>query len=66
MTVRYALLADVHGNLDALRAVLRAVEEQGVDGYLFAGDLVGYGRTRTSASKRWRRCPRPAWRATTT
>ncbi len=43
MTVRYALLADVHGNLDALRAVLRAVEEQGVDGYLFAGDLVGYG-----------------------
>lgn len=43
MTVRYALLADVHGNLDALNAVVRAVEEQGVDGYLFAGDLVGYG-----------------------
>jgi len=41
--MRYALLADVHGNLDALRAVRRAVDEQGVDGYLFAGDLVGYG-----------------------
>lgn len=41
--MRYALLADVHGNLDALRAVRRAVEEQGVDGWLFAGDLVGYG-----------------------
>jgi len=42
--VRYALLADVHGNLDALTAALRAVDEQGgVDAYLVAGDLVGYG-----------------------
>jgi predicted phosphodiesterase len=41
--VRYGLLADVHGNLDALRAVLAALERLGVDRYLFAGDLVGYG-----------------------
>jgi predicted phosphodiesterase len=41
--MRYGVLADVHGNLDALRAVLRALEQQGVDGHLFAGDLVGYG-----------------------
>jgi predicted phosphodiesterase len=41
--MRYGLLADVHGNLDALRAVLRALERHGVDGHLFAGDLVGYG-----------------------
>jgi predicted phosphodiesterase len=41
--VRYGVLADVHGNLDALRAVLRALERHGVDRYLVAGDLVGYG-----------------------
>jgi predicted phosphodiesterase len=41
--MRYGLLADVHGNLDALQAVLRALDDRGVDGHLFAGDLVGYG-----------------------
>ena len=41
--MRYGVLADVHGNLDALRAVLRALERHGVDRYLVAGDLVGYG-----------------------
>jgi predicted phosphodiesterase len=41
--MRYGVLADVHGNLDALCAVLRSLERHGVDGYLVAGDLVGYG-----------------------
>ena len=41
--MRYALLADVHGNLAALQAVLAEVRRRGVDGYLVAGDLVGYG-----------------------
>jgi len=41
--VRYAVLADIHANLHALDAVLEAVRSEGVDGYLVAGDLVGYG-----------------------
>jgi predicted phosphodiesterase len=41
--VRYGVLADIHGNLYALRAVLGALEREGVDRYLVAGDLVGYG-----------------------
>ena len=41
--MRYGVIADVHGNLDALRPVLRAIDREGVDGYLVAGDLVGYG-----------------------
>jgi predicted phosphodiesterase len=41
--MRYGLLADVHGNLDALRAVVNALDHHGVDRYLVAGDLVGYG-----------------------
>jgi len=39
--MRYGVLSDIHGNLEALRAVLR--ELSGVDAYLCLGDLVGYG-----------------------
>jgi predicted phosphodiesterase len=41
--VRYAVLADVHGNAHALEAVLDAARGLDVDRYLCAGDLVGYG-----------------------
>jgi predicted phosphodiesterase len=41
--MRYGILADIHGNLHALQAVLSALERARVDAYLCAGDLVGYG-----------------------
>ena len=41
--MRYGVLADVHGNLPALEAVLGALERERVDAYLCAGDLVGWG-----------------------
>ena len=41
--MRYGVLADIHGNLPALEATLAALRAQSVDGYLVAGDLVGYG-----------------------
>ena len=41
--MRYGVLADIHGNLPALTAAVRAIEREGVDGWLVAGDLVGYG-----------------------
>lgn len=37
------VLADVHGNLAALEAVLREARASGADEYLFLGDAVGYG-----------------------
>lgn len=40
---KLALLADVHGNLEALRACLASAEEAGAECYAFLGDLVGYG-----------------------
>ncbi|HSE94449.1 MAG TPA: metallophosphoesterase family protein [Methylomirabilota bacterium] len=43
MPVRYGVLADVHANEPALRAVLGDLDRQGVDGLLALGDLVGYG-----------------------
>ena len=41
--MRYGLLADVHANLPALRAAVGMLEGAGVDRYLIAGDVVGYG-----------------------
>jgi predicted phosphodiesterase len=41
--VRYGVIADVHGNLPALEAVLEALGDLRVDAYACAGDLVGYG-----------------------
>jgi predicted phosphodiesterase len=32
------VLFDIHGNLDALEAVVEAAEQQGVDGYVLGGD----------------------------
>jgi diadenosine tetraphosphatase ApaH/serine/threonine PP2A family protein phosphatase len=46
--MRTALLADIHGNREALSACLADARRVGVDRYVFLGDLVGYG-------------PDPAW-----
>ena len=36
--MKYAVIADVHGNYPALRAVLDDAERRGISRYLFAGD----------------------------
>jgi diadenosine tetraphosphatase ApaH/serine/threonine PP2A family protein phosphatase len=42
--MRYALLADIHGNLAAFEAVLQDIEERGgVEKLWCLGDIVGYG-----------------------
>lgn len=41
--MRYLVFGDVHGNLLALDAVLKAGRARGVETYLFVGDLIGYG-----------------------
>ena len=38
-----ALLADIHGNREALSACLADAERAGAERYVFLGDLVGYG-----------------------
>lgn len=40
--MRYAILGDIHGNLEALTAVVAAARENGVDRFLSVGDIVGY------------------------
>ncbi|HKV43899.1 MAG TPA: metallophosphoesterase family protein [bacterium] len=41
--MRYAILSDVHGNLEALEAVLADVGRHRPDAFLCLGDTVGYG-----------------------
>jgi len=41
--LRYAILSDIHGNLEAFQAVLKDTAAQGVQKIIFLGDIVGYG-----------------------
>jgi len=42
-TIKYAIMSDVHSNLQALSAVYADILSQNVDRIVFLGDLVGYG-----------------------
>jgi diadenosine tetraphosphatase ApaH/serine/threonine PP2A family protein phosphatase len=41
--VRYAVVSDLHSNLEALTAVLDAADSLEIDGVLCLGDVIGYG-----------------------
>jgi predicted phosphodiesterase len=41
--VKRAILSDIHGNLEALEAVLRDIEAQAIGDVYCLGDVVGYG-----------------------
>ncbi|MFQ5648608.1 MAG: metallophosphoesterase family protein [bacterium] len=41
--MKYAIISDIHGNLEALESVLDEIERQSVDSVLCLGDVVGYG-----------------------
>ncbi|MDR0646686.1 MAG: metallophosphatase family protein [Elusimicrobiota bacterium] len=41
--MKYAVMADIHSNYEALSAALKKLRELNVDAYIFCGDLVGYG-----------------------
>ena len=41
--MKYAVIADIHGNLDALDVVLADAREQKCTHYCCVGDIVGYG-----------------------
>lgn len=40
---KIGLFSDIHGNLEALQAVLAKLDEEACDVLIFLGDLVGYG-----------------------
>ncbi len=55
--MRYAILADIHGNLEALTAVLGDIEQQGgADEIWCLGDIVGYGPEPSACLEILQRC----------
>lgn len=56
--MRYAILADIHGNLEALQAVIEEIECDGpLNGIWCVGDLVGYGPNPNECIQLIRRYP---------
>ncbi len=41
--MRYAIFADIHGNLEAFNTVLLEYSKENIDAYYCVGDIVGYG-----------------------
>lgn len=41
--MRYAIISDIHSNLEALEAVLASLKGERIDAYMSTGDIVGYG-----------------------
>src|SRR3990172_12337150 len=41
--MKYAIISDIHGNLEALESVLDDIERRKVDSILCLGDIIGYG-----------------------
>ena len=41
--MRWGIFSDIHSNLEALQAVIKAYKSEGIDEYLCLGDVVGYG-----------------------
>jgi predicted phosphodiesterase len=41
--LKRAIISDIHGNLEALQAVLADIRAQGVDDVFCLGDIIGYG-----------------------
>ncbi len=41
--MRYAIISDIHSNLEALQAVLKTIQKEGTDKIVCLGDIVGYG-----------------------
>lgn len=40
--MRYAVISDIHGNVEALQAVLRDIKNRSIDSIICLGDIVGY------------------------
>jgi predicted phosphodiesterase len=55
------ILYDIHGNLDALNAVLAEAEREGVDEWLLGGDYCAFGPWPVGTLERLRRLEHATW-----
>ena len=54
--MRYAVLSDIHGNLEALTAVMSALASERIDRMLCLGDVMGYGADPAACLMRLEAC----------
>lgn len=54
--MRYAVLSDIHGNLEALAAVMERLASERIDRYLCLGDTIGYGADPAACLTRVQAC----------
>lgn len=54
--MRYAVLSDIHSNLEALTAVLDHLASERIDAYFCLGDVVGYGAEPSACLSRLEAC----------
>lgn len=57
--MNYLILTDIHGNAEALEAVLEDSADQSIDSVLVLGDLVGYGAEPNEVIERLLGLPQP-------
>ena len=55
--MRIGILSDIHGNLEALDACLKALEEAGAETYIQCGDIIGYGPDAEACTQRVMQLP---------
>ena len=41
--MKYAIISDLHSNLEALEAVFDDADTEGAESFLCCGDIIGYG-----------------------
>ncbi len=52
--MRYGIISDIHGNIEALTESLKALEKEHIDSYICLGDIVGYGANPEECAQRVR------------
>ncbi|MDO4527440.1 MAG: metallophosphoesterase family protein [bacterium] len=55
MSKRYAIISDIHANIEALEAVIRDAEAMHVDTFVCLGDVVGYNASPSECIRRIRK-----------
>ena len=51
--MRYLIFTDIHGNLEELLAMFKAIQKMRVDHYIFLGDLVDTGAKNEAQYPEW-------------
>ena len=54
--MRYAILSDIHSNLEAFTAVIDSLASERIDRYLCLGDIIGYGADPVACLERLQTC----------